>query len=197
MLPRSFLFVRHGETEWNRQGVLQGFTDISLNDTGRAQAQAAIALLRDHPIDRIVCSPLARARETTDIINAVLKKPVSMHEGIRERHFGAFEGKNRADITRMRAEMQASGLPDEENGYPCPPGGETYGDFQSRIMRAITDELHATPEQAVMFVCHGGVYRVLRRSLIGDIEESPNVKPFMFEKTDQSWAVRALAGEVL
>lgn len=195
MLPRSFLFVRHGETDWNRQGVLQGFTDIPLNDTGRAQAQAAIALLQHHPIDRIVCSPLSRARETAEIINAVLQKPVSFHAGIRERHFGAFEGKGSDEITRMRTEMQERGLPVEENGYPCPPGGETYSDFQARIMSAITDELHATPEQAVMFVCHGGVYRVLRRSLIGDIEHSPNVKPFMFEKSSEAWAVRALAGD--
>ncbi len=194
MLPRSFFFVRHGETDWNRDGILQGFNDIPLNDTGRAQAHAAIAVLRDHPVDRIVCSPLSRARETAAIINAALNKPVSFHDGIRERHFGAFEGKSKDEITRMRAEMMATGLPVEENGYPCPPGGETYGDFQARIMQAINDELHATPEQAVLFVCHGGVYRVLRRSLIGDVEESPNVKPFLFEKAAQSWAVKALAG---
>lgn len=192
MLPRSFLFVRHGETDWNRQGVLQGFNDIPLNDTGRAQAQAAIEVLKTQPIDRIVCSPLSRARETMEIINAVLQKPVNFHDGIRERHFGAFEGKGSDEITRMRNEMIASGMPVEDNGYPCPPGGETYSDFQTRIINAMTDELHATPEQAIMFVCHGGVYRVLRRSLIGDIEHSPNVKPFMFEKAAQNWAVRAV-----
>lgn len=195
MLPRSFFFVRHGETDWNLQGVLQGFTDVPLNDTGRAQAQGAIEVLRDQPIDRIVCSTLSRARQTADIINAVLQKPVSFHEGIRERHFGAFEGKNSDEITRMRLDMQAQGLPVEENGYPCPPGGETYDAFKERIFSAMNDELHATPEQAVMFVCHGGVYRVLRRSLLGDVAHSPNVRPFAFERQDggQGWSVRDLA----
>lgn len=192
MLPRSFLFLRHGETDWNRQGILQGFTDIPLNEQGRAQAKAAIDILRNQSIDRIVCSPLSRARETMEIINADLRKPVSFHDGIRERHFGAFEGQSPEEITRMRSEMMASGAALEESGYPCPPGAETYADFRDRIITAIHDELHATPEQAVMFVCHGGVYRVLRRSLMGDIDHSPNVKPFVFEKAADRWQVQGV-----
>ena len=193
MLPRSFLFVRHGETDWNRDGVLQGFNDIPLNDTGRAQAQAAIAVLKTQQIDRIVASPLSRARETADIINQTLKKPLSFHAGIRERHFGDFEGKSTGEIDRLRTALQGSGAVVEENGYPCPPGGESYADFKARIIGAMHDELHATPDQAVMFVCHGGVYRVLRRSLLGDIDHSPNVKPFLFAKTGDNWAVTAVA----
>lgn len=192
MLSRSFLFVRHGETDWNLRGVLQGFTDVPLNETGRMQAQAAVAFLRDHPIDRIVCSPLARARETAEILNTALQKPVSYHPDIRERHFGAFEGKHEAEIAQIRKEMAARGEEMEENGYPCPPGAETYPAFQARIIAAINAELHATPQQAVMFVCHGGIYRVLRRCLLGDVEQSPNVKPFLFEKNADRWSVRAL-----
>ena len=196
MLPRSFLFVRHGETDWNRNGLLQGFTDIPLNDTGRAQARDAINVLRDHPIDRIVASPLQRARHTAEIINEALQKPLSFCDGLRERHFGVLEGKTYDEMDRLRAELTAQGLPLEESGYPCPPQAETYADFKARIFASITRELSFNKTEKVMFVCHGGVYRVLRRSLIGDIEHSPNVKPFIFERDNDSWQVLAMGQPV-
>lgn len=195
MLPRSFLFLRHGETDWNRDGRLQGFTDIPLNETGRAQATAAIALLRDQPIDRIVASPLQRARHTAEIINAVLQKPISFCDGLRERGFGIFEGKSFDEMAALRADLAAQGLPIEETGYPCPPEAETYVDFQTRIFASIQRELSFNKTEQVMFVCHGGVYRVLRRSLLGDIHHSPNVKPFVFQRADDQWQVLPLACE--
>ncbi len=192
MLPSSFLFVRHGETDWNRNGVLQGFTDIPLNDHGRAQAHAAIAVLRDQPIDRIVASPLSRARETAEIFNTALRKPLSLHDGLRERHFGDFEGRTSDEINRLRRDMLAHGVAAEENGSPCPPDGESYADFKARIFAAFADEMAATPGQRILFVCHGGVYRVLRLSLLGSVTQSPNVAPYWFEKNNNAWSLRAL-----
>ena len=61
-------FIRHGQTDWNREGLLQGSSDIPLNDTGRAQARDALMTLRSMPWDVVVSSPLRRARETAQII---------------------------------------------------------------------------------------------------------------------------------
>lgn len=192
MIHRSFYFLRHGETDWNRRGIMQGFTDIPLNETGRAQARAAVDLFAGLPIDRIVASPLSRAHETAKIVNEKLQKPISLCEGLRERHFGAFEGKAATEIEALKAELGLQGLPPEENGYPCPPGAESYETFKARIVESLNTALQGHGEN-VLFVCHGGIYRVLRRSLMGDLANSGNVEPFLFEKGAAGWAVRALA----
>ena len=65
-------FLRHGQTEWNREGRMQGTSDIPLNDTGRAQAREAAEHLGHGDWDEIVSSPLVRARETAEIVAAEL-----------------------------------------------------------------------------------------------------------------------------
>jgi broad specificity phosphatase PhoE len=189
MLPRSFLFVRHGETDWNRAEKLQGLTDIPLNDTGRAQARAAIEWLRRHPVDRIVASTLARARETAEIINETLQKPISFCDGLRERSFGVMEGRRYHEMEALRAQLAAAGAPLEESGFPCVPEAEPYADFKARIFASIDRELSFNNNEQVMFVCHGGVYRVLRKALLGDLAQSPNVRPFMFRRAVDSWHI--------
>lgn len=193
MLPRSFFFVRHGETDWNRNGVLQGFTDIPLNETGRAQARAAAAVVARHPIDRIVASPLSRAHETARLLNEVMQKPLSLCPDLRERNFGDLEGKTYAELEALRATAGQDGVAVEESGYPCPPRGEAYADFKARIVGSFTRALTAGDGGNVLFVCHGGIYRVLRRCLMNDVLHSGNVEPFHFEKGDGFWKVTALA----
>ncbi len=94
MSARSWAMVRHGQTEWNRQGLLQGASDIPLNDTGRAQARRAAAKLSiDGVWDVVVCSPLARARETAQIIAAQLGvDEVIEIADLVERDYGPVEG---------------------------------------------------------------------------------------------------------
>jgi len=189
MLPRSFYFLRHGETDWNKQGLMQGHTDIPLNDTGRAQACAAVAALSrlpiDRPIDRIVASPLARAYETAEIVNSVLQKPLVTDAGLKERHFGSMEGVTHMEMDRQRSIWMVDGsLAVEENGYPCPPAAEPYGVFKARALAAFTRHLAAAEDGNVLFVAHGGVYRVLRRCLFTELDHSANARPFYFEKVE-------------
>ena len=64
------LFItRHGQTDWNLRGIIQGTTDITLNDTGRAQALTVAKELKEERLDAIIVSPLKRAVETAEIIN--------------------------------------------------------------------------------------------------------------------------------
>jgi probable phosphoglycerate mutase len=192
MLPRSFYFVRHGETTWNKEGRIQGHTDIPLNDTGRQQAEQAVSVLARAPIDVIVASSLSRAYETAAIINAGLQKPLVVEEGLKERNYGAFEGLNITDMDALKAAMVEKGLQAEENGYPCPPEGEPYADFRVRSMAAFKRQLEAHEGKNILFVAHGGVYRVLRRCLFTELDHSANVQPFHFEKRDESWFLNHL-----
>jgi probable phosphoglycerate mutase len=192
MLPRSFYFVRHGETAWNKEGKIQGHTDIPLNDTGRRQAEQAISVLARMPIDIIVASSLARAYETAAIINAGLQKPLVVEEGLKERNYGAFEGMNIDEMDALKAGMMEKGLAPEENGYPCPPEGEPYADFRLRSIAAFKKHLEENTGKNILFVAHGGVYRVLRRCLFTELDHSANVQPFHFEKKDEGWFLNHL-----
>ena len=64
----KFYVTRHGQTAWNRENIVCGSTDIPLDETGEAQARRTGELLRDTPLDRVICSPLLRARQTARLI---------------------------------------------------------------------------------------------------------------------------------
>jgi broad specificity phosphatase PhoE len=92
--PRDerILFVfRHGETDWNREGRLQGHTDTQLNATGLAQAEALAESLRAHRLDAVVSSDLARAQTTAQIVADALRVPLFIEAGLRETDVGAAE----------------------------------------------------------------------------------------------------------
>lgn len=193
MLPRSFYFLRHGETDWNVQRRMQGHTDIPLNATGRRQATEVVTILKNHPIDRIITSNLARAHETAQIINRVLKKPIDIDEDLKERHYGVLEGKTLDDLQAFREMRKFDGMPLEENGHPCAPQGETYADFKNRTTLAMTRYLHDHASENILFVSHGGVYRALCRGIMGLDTHSPNAHPVHFEKDDAGWRMHELS----
>ena len=76
MIPRrQFFFLRHGQTDWNREDRYQGITDTPLNDRGVAQAHAAAAALMDSNIDRIITSPMMRSLKTAAIVAEAINRP--------------------------------------------------------------------------------------------------------------------------
>lgn len=197
-LTRSFYFLRHGETDWNLEQRLQGSTDIPLNATGRKQASNIIEILKKHPLDRIITSSLSRAHETAMIVNKVLRKPLTVDEDLKERNFGIMEGRTHAEVQDFRQIMKLDDLPLEENGYPCAPQAETYADFKTRVSLAIHRCLHDYADENIMFVSHGGVYRVLNRGIFncdgtGPHAHSPNAHPLHFLRSDAGWELITLS----
>ncbi len=84
--------MRHGQTDWNVLGKVQGATDIELNEIGLEQAQNAKQELHQYNIDMIFCSPLKRTRKTAEIINEDKKVPIVYEDKLIERYFGELEG---------------------------------------------------------------------------------------------------------
>ncbi len=191
MLPRSFFFIRHGETDWNRQELLQGHSDIPLNDTGRAQAAAAAITFASLPVRLIVASPLLRAQETAEILNRHIKAKIIFEPDIRERNFGDLEGKGYEHFEKMKIEAKEKNLPVEENGAPCPPNAETYAQFRDRCLNGFARHLSDHADE-ILFVAHGGVYRSLQRSLKMPTSQSANCEPFLFSRADQEWRLHNL-----
>lgn len=152
----NFFLVRHGETDWNLAGKIQGATDIPLNDTGRAQAHATGAKMQGRNWDVIVASPLSRAMETASIIASHLGLPEPRPiDGIVERNYGAAEG-----LTG----------PEVESFYPNDspvPGRETRGEVQARVVAALHELAAEFKGKNVIVVCHGGVIRAMLHETTG------------------------------
>ncbi len=164
MEPTRILAIRHGETAWNVDTRLQGHLDIPLNDVGLRQAQhLAHALVQRDAIDAIYASDLSRAHTTAQAIAQATGHTVSTHPGLRERHFGAFQGRTFAEI-EVELPEHAWHWRKRTPDWTPPEGGESLIDLRERIV-ATVDELAALhPGQQVVMVAHGGVLDILYRA---------------------------------
>jgi len=167
-LAHRLILVRHGETDWNREGRLQGGQDIPLNDLGRLQAAEAADRLRKlvpgfAALD-YVASPMHRACETMDILRAGLSLAPGAYrkdDRLKELTFGAWEGFTWRDI--RKAEREQAQLRERDKWSFVPPGGESYAMLAERIRPA----LEALPRETVI-VSHGGVARAIL-ALVGAV----------------------------
>jgi len=174
--PPLLYYIRHGETDWNREARLQGQREVPINATGRAQAHASGDILRDLiargpriELD-FVASPLGRARETMEIVRATLGvDPASYRvDGrLREIAFGSWEGFTLDELRRTSPD--AVEAREHDKWEFVPPGAESYA-AMSRRVRDWYDEL----ERDTVAVAHGGVLRGLIVQLgICPAEEAP------------------------
>jgi broad specificity phosphatase PhoE len=152
----TLLLVRHGETDWNRDGRWQGHSDTHLNDVGREQAVRVAGELDG--VDVLYASDLARARETAEIVAARLGLPVRLDERLRERSFGAWEGKTAPEIEAEFRDAHARWL---AGAGPGAEDAEAFADFAARVQAFLADVLAAHPDETVLVVAHGGSIRVI------------------------------------
>jgi broad specificity phosphatase PhoE len=155
-LVSALLLVRHGETDWNREGRWQGHSDTHLNDVGREQAARLAAELDG--VDVVYSSDLARARETADILAARLELPVHVDRRLRERSFGTWEGKTGAEIEEAFAAAHARWLAGDGPGAD---DAEPFAEFAARVKSFLDDLLGRHPDETVLVVAHGGSIRVI------------------------------------
>jgi probable phosphoglycerate mutase len=146
------LLLRHGQTDENALGILQGQSQTELNDLGRDQAQLLADRLRTWVprAEALVTSDLARARQTADAVASALGLDYQLREAWRERGFGPFEGRTIGDADIWRA----------ANGHWDLPGAEPTSVFQTRVQAALQDLARDFSSTAcVAVVTHGAVLR--------------------------------------
>lgn len=171
MIRSDLIHIRHGQTDWNAAGRLQGSKDVPLNDIGRGQAHRNGATLARHlaEIDRrpdefvYVASPLGRARATMEIVRSELGlDPTRYHiePALTEVSFGDYEGYTYEDIRAIDPVSYAAIRADKWNYLP--PAGESYEMLRARVGRW----LGAAPDDLIV-VSHGGVYRVIKALMLG------------------------------
>ena len=160
----TLLLVRHGETDWNREGRWQGHSDTHLNEIGRAQAERVAGELDG--VDVVYSSDLARARDTAEIIAGRSGLPVRLDARLRERSFGAWEGLSAAEI---EAEFRDAHLRWLAGEGPGADDAEPFDAFGRRVREALGEILERHPDETVLVVAHGGTVRVIH-ALAGGLD---------------------------
>src|SRR5204862_5822761 len=146
----ALLLVRHGETDWNAEGRLQGQTDRPLSDYGRRQARQLAEELANEELEAIYSSDLARARETAEIVGERLGLPVELDPDLREKDWGTWEGLT--SVERDRVEFV----------------GESTGAHRERILAALRQISERHPGEArILVVTHGGSMRRVQTAAMG------------------------------
>ena len=145
----ALLLVRHGETDWNSEGRLQGQTDRPLSDYGRCQARELAEQLADERLEAIYTSDLARAMETAQILGARLGLTVVVDPDLREKNWGTWEGLTGDE--RIHVEF----------------AGESTEDHRDRVLGALRRIAGRHPDQRVVVVTHGGSLRRIQAAVNG------------------------------
>jgi broad specificity phosphatase PhoE len=155
------LLIRHGETDWNRNGRFQGRSDLPLNQKGRDQAHALASALKDEPLTAIYSSPLTRALETAHFIKDFHPSvPLFEEEGLMEMNLGEFEG--------MEAQRWVVEYPDfikrwrDTPASVAMPGGESLQEVQTRAIQTLERITRRYPGEGTLLLCsHNFVNRTL------------------------------------
>ena len=172
----TIYYIRHGETDWNAQGRLQGAQDVPLNDLGRRQSAGSGRILADlfardgrsEASLEFVASPLGRARQTMELVRDVLRLPpneYAIDDRLREIGYGEWEGSTLAQAQEEDPDLFARRR--VEKWTVSPPGGENYVSVRARM----SDWYNQLVADTVA-VAHGGTARALMVALGFETPES-------------------------
>ncbi|MGI9509564.1 MAG: histidine phosphatase family protein [Geminicoccaceae bacterium] len=172
-----FYFLRHGQTEHNRQRICQGHTDVPLNATGLAQAEAAAAVIAKARPTEITASDLMRVRQTAKPVAKKLGLDININADLRERAFGVFEDQP------IEGQLWSFDHPSIES-------------IESFVDRSVVGFKAALGVDDTLMVTHGGLRRVLAGALGLDLPywSGHNALPLRFTNETSGWKAEALTG---
>ena len=163
-MTRIFL-IRHGETEWNASGRLQGTSNVQLSMVGLHQARLLAKHAPFNSADAIYSSDLIRARTTAEILAARFKLKVQVLPELRETSFGDWEGQAIKTLAEEANCGFESFFIDPENCHP--PNGETFVDCQIRMVNVLRKIIAKHEGCRVIVVSHGAAIRLLLCAALG------------------------------
>jgi phosphoserine phosphatase len=164
----NVLLVRHGETQWNREGRYQGRTDIPLSSDGEAQVRGLGLRLASVTIARAISSPLSRARKTAEAILVGRTTPLELDDGLLEISHGEWEGQLASDLELSHAEMFGTWRTNPDRHVPAGPGAETLGDVEDRAWPVLLNLCSGLgPDDTGLIAAHDAVNRALLCRVLG------------------------------
>ena len=161
------VLVRHGETNFNAEGRMQGHLDSELTELGLTQVQLAAPILAGYRPARLVSSDLSRASRTAEEVGLVCGLPVKLDARLRETHLGDWQGLTLAEVDERWPGALATWRADPRWS---PPGGESRVAVAARVIplvEELTEEFDSGPPATVLIFAHGGLIVALSCALLG------------------------------
>ena len=158
--------ARHGQTAYNAEGRFQGHLPVPLDETGRAQARELADVVAGVEVRTLVCSPLARARETAEIVGARIGLEPEEDTRSTETDTGDWTDRSFAEIRAEDPEgFRRYEISDPTFRYP---GGESFAEQSDRVQAGLRDLRARTADLPALVVCHRGVIRLALAVATGD-----------------------------
>ena len=188
--PTRFGLIRHAQTVWNLDKMIQGQKDSALTTTGRAQSRTWGERLAPLSFDRILTSDLGRTVATAELINRALKLPMKKTSRLRELDWGDWTSRRIRDIeNEIPEELRIM----EQTGWQfCPPGGESRRAVWLRGREALEDASKRWPGETILTVTHQGVIKCLLYGLAG--RKYLPQEPAMIKPLHLHWLVAGETG---
>lgn len=165
---KTLYVLRHGQTQWNVEGRMQGRLDSPLTDEGRDQVQRHGQFLGGQPVSRVILSPLGRAIESANLLNSHLQVPMQQDDRLAERDCGSWGGLLVADIEKHFPRAWQDRL--SEPYLHRPPGGENHQDLLDRTS-PLLESLFELAGEHVVLMSHAIVSRVVLMYFLGLLPE--------------------------
>lgn len=157
--------LRHGQTELNAAGRMRGRINVALDETGRTQAEALGLLFKGVPLQRIIASPLQRARQTAAPVAQAVGVPVETEDSFNDRDYGAWTGEVREKVKARFGSVDQA------------PGVESWSALTDRIQRIFDDVVSAPDAGTMAIVGHDATNCALLATLIPDLADDPHAIP--------------------
>ena len=187
------ILVHHGDTDWTVKRKLQGWTDISLNETGRAQMQELSKQLADLPIAAIYSSDLSRAAESAQIIAQGHECDIILAPELKGEDHGNLDGLDKSQYSKDPHYIQYKQLSAEEKIFTSlGEAGESKADVARRAIPFIKQIAQKHPGETVVIVTHGGVLKFIN-FLLGnytaqEIDEVPHGRIMYYDATGSGFS---------
>lgn len=150
--------MRHGQTEWNKNGIIQGQQDIELNETGIEQARNQIKIFNEKNIDLIISSTLKRAKKTAQTVSSDKKVEIIYDDRLKERKFGEYEGTpsnfNEDYLYNTKTNINEKNI-------------ETAQELYKRVESILNEVKEKYKDKKVLLVTHGGTTRAIEAYFYG------------------------------
>ena len=189
------IFVRHGQTDWNKKKKIQGQTNTTLNDDGKKESLAIRYALEKDDISLIFSSPLERAYKTVEPLATKKKKPIICAKYLIERGFGVVEGLEIENIKSRKEKEQSMVLRKTGIQDYRPEGGESLVDVHFRVIEFLSFLLNINLNGVVVCMTHGGVLDILYRVIMREPLSSkrnwmiPNGAFYVLERCNQDFQI--------
>lgn len=164
--------IRHGLTDLNKSGLINGYTDSVLEPEGIEQARMAAQFLPE-TIKHIYSSSLSRAKHTAEILNEKLKVPITLHDELKEVNFGVLERTPFLEDFKKKHRSQS---------YDWRPSGESFEDVKARVLKILSEIKNKSGDGEALIVAHGGIIRLMHILEFGKpLEEVENASLHSFD----------------